>query len=164
MKFGSPFRIFLRKMDIGCGLTIPFSPPLLVRAPRSICQNMRNSFDLVIFHNIYLSTWRPLHITTQCPDSRPCTFRHRYAGTYFKTPIEKLLLSGSRHRWRSIFYKFPFFTPIVTTGYVKRIQTIPLFPSFDDKEASFTNCIVRLIPLSLLIADITLFIVPYGRG
>ena len=56
VKFGSPFRIFLRKMDIGCGLTIPFSPPLLVRAPRSICQNMRNSFDLVIFHNIYLST------------------------------------------------------------------------------------------------------------
>ncbi len=146
-------------MTKGNSLGSPLRLIPLIRSPCHIGKKMRVVVYSVIFHDVDFTARRPLHRCTQRPNGRPRTAFQRYSCPYFKTAIQKLLLTCRFQRRRSIFDKWSRFSPIGTSLFVEGIR--PFFASsFNNQFTILAIRIVFLIPLQLVVAYKPLFKTP----
>ena len=140
--------------------TIPSCIPLPVSSPGSICQNMRFTFDTIVFHYVNFTTRRPFHTTAQSPNSRPCPSAHGNLGTNLESAIQELFLAGRSDAWGSVLNKLPLLPPVITSDLIPGIFTSFFFPCFNNQLSIFAVSVAFLIPLGFLIACKAIIITP----
>lgn len=123
--------------------------------------NIGQQLSFVILHDIDFSVGRPSIANAQGPPSRPHPFVNIDFTPHFEPTELPAIFSPGCQTGGSIIDGWTTLPPICTTAFIHRIR-LGLSFGFYDKYAILAIGILGLVPLQLIVAYKTSFVVPCG--